>query len=234
MLQFSSIPILDTTSSPVAFWILNRRAMCRCTTFRDSPRPIAASSIMTNNIQVTLLAFGLGMTAGLGTCLILVTNGMQLGAVAGWMTSRGSSRALWGWIMPHGGTELLAIVLSGAAGFILASALIAPGNVRRSVALGRVAKDALAIILGVMGMLVVAGLIEGFVSPSSIGYPARIAVLSITLTGWFLYSALPAANKSLSRNLNFRHRILSKVTLARSNGFNVLRRQFREREMALE
>jgi uncharacterized membrane protein SpoIIM required for sporulation len=150
-------------------------------------RPVAASTIMTNNIQVTLLAFGLGMTAGLGTCLILVTNGMQLGAVAGWMTSRGNSRALWGWIMPHGGTELLAIVLSGAAGFILASALIAPGNVRRSVALGRVTKDALTIILGVMGMLVVAGLIEGFVSPSSIGYAARIAVLSITLAGWFLY-----------------------------------------------
>jgi uncharacterized membrane protein SpoIIM required for sporulation/uncharacterized RDD family membrane protein YckC len=150
-------------------------------------RPVAASTIMTNNIQVTLLAFGLGMTAGLGTCLILVSNGMQLGAVAGWMTSRGNSRALWGWIMPHGGTELLAIVLSGAAGFILAGALIAPGNVRRSVALARVAKDALSIILGVMGMLVVAGLIEGFVSPSSIGYTARIAILSITLTGWFLY-----------------------------------------------
>jgi len=150
-------------------------------------RPIAASSIMTNNIQVTLLAFGMGMTAGLGTCLILLFNGMQLGAVAGWMTSRGSSRALWGWIMPHGGTELLAIVLSGAAGFILAGALISPGNVRRSVALQRVAKDALTIILGVMGMLVVAGLIEGFVSPSSIGYSARIAVLAITLTGWFSY-----------------------------------------------
>ena len=150
-------------------------------------RPVAASSIMTNNIQVTLLAFGLGMTAGLGTCLILVFNGMQLGAVAGWMNARGSSRALWGWIMPHGGTELLAIVLSGAAGFILASALISPGNVRRSVALRLVAKDALTIIVGVMGMLVFAGLIEGFVSPSSIGYTARIAVLSITLAGWFLY-----------------------------------------------
>ncbi|HXF15485.1 MAG TPA: stage II sporulation protein M [Burkholderiales bacterium] len=158
--------------------------------FPGLARPVAASTIMTNNIQVTLLAFGLGMTAGLGTCLILISNGMQLGAVAGWMTARGSSRALWGWIMPHGGTELLAIVLSGAAGFMLAGALIAPGNVRRAVALRLVAKDALAIILGVMGMLVVAGLIEGFVSPSSIGYSARIAVLAITLTGWFAYLGL--------------------------------------------
>jgi uncharacterized membrane protein SpoIIM required for sporulation/uncharacterized RDD family membrane protein YckC len=150
-------------------------------------RPIAASSIMTNNIQVTLLAFGLGMTGGLGTTLILVTNGMQLGAVAGWMSARGNSSALWGWIMPHGGTELLAIVLSGAAGFMLAGALIAPGDVRRAVALRRVSKDALTITLGVMGMLVVAGLIEGFVSPSSIGYAARIGVLVLTLVGWGMY-----------------------------------------------
>lgn len=152
-------------------------------------RPVAASEIMTNNIQVTLVAFGLGMTAGLGTCLILISNGMQLGAVAGWMSARGNSRALWGWIMPHGGTELLAIVLSGAAGFMLAGALIAPGDVRRAVALRRVSKDALIILLGVMGMLVFAGLIEGLVSPSSIGYPMRIAILSITMTWWFSYLA---------------------------------------------
>jgi uncharacterized membrane protein SpoIIM required for sporulation len=150
---------------------------------------------MTNNIQVTLLAFGLGMTAGLGTTLILVTNGMQLGAVAGWMSARGNSSALWGWIMPHGGTELLAIVLSGAAGFMLAGALIAPGDVRRAVALRRVSKDALTITLGVMGMLVVAGLIEGFVSPSSIGYAARIGVLAVTLTGWGLYLGFAGREK---------------------------------------
>jgi uncharacterized membrane protein SpoIIM required for sporulation len=159
-------------------------------------RPLAASSIMTNNIQVTLLAFGLGMTAGLGTCLILISNGMQLGAVAGWMSARGSSRALWGWIMPHGGTELLAIVLSGAAGLLLAGALIAPGNVRRAAALRRVAKDALIIILGVMGMLVIAGLIEGLISPSSIGYAARITILALTLTGWTAYFGLAGRNVS--------------------------------------
>src|SRR5262249_23747564 len=86
--------------------------------------PIAASSILTNNIQVTLLAFGLGLTGGIGTSLILISNGVHLGAVAGWMQAKGNSRALWGWIMPHGGTELLAITLAGAAGFMLAKALI--------------------------------------------------------------------------------------------------------------
>ena len=153
-------------------------------------RPMAASSIIANNLQVTLLAFGLGMTAGIGTSYVLVFNGIYLGAVAGWMTSRGDAGAFWGWVMPHGGTELLAIVLAGAAGFILAGAIIAPGEVTRATALRRVAVNALIIELGVMAMLVVAGLIEGFVSPSNIDFNQRIFVLGVTLAFWFAYLGL--------------------------------------------
>ncbi len=168
-------------------------------------RPIAASQIMTNNLQVTLLAFGLGLTAGIGTCLLLVFNGVYLGAVAGWMTARGSSRALWGWIMPHGGTELLAITLAGAAGFVLARAIIAPGEVPRATALRNVALGALTIELGVMVMLVVAGLIEGFVSPSSIGFGARIGVLALTLTFWLAYLALAGMRSTASTGRRSTH-----------------------------
>jgi uncharacterized membrane protein SpoIIM required for sporulation/uncharacterized RDD family membrane protein YckC len=150
-------------------------------------RPIVASSILTNNIQVTLLAFGFGLTAGFGTALLLIFNGVQLGAVAGWMTAKGNSSSLWGWIMPHGGTELLAITLAGGAGFMIARAIIAPGEVRRATALKRIAIPALTIELGVMVMLVFAGLIEGFVSPSSIGFPARIAILAASLIFWIGY-----------------------------------------------
>jgi len=150
-------------------------------------RPVVASSILTNNIQVTLFAFGLGLTAGIGTAFLLLANGVQLGAVAGWMTSKGNAGALWGWIMPHGGTELLAITLAGGAGFMLARAIIAPGEVRRATALRRVAMPSLIIELGVMVMLVFAGIIEGFVSPSSIGFPARITVLIVSLLLWIAY-----------------------------------------------
>jgi uncharacterized membrane protein SpoIIM required for sporulation len=153
-------------------------------------RPLVASSIIGNNIQVTLFAFGLGLTAGIGTALILVTNGVQAGAVGGWLTLRGTGRSFWGWIMPHGGTELLAIVLAGGAGLILAKALIAPGEMRRGTALRKVAMDALVIELGVMVMLAVAGLIEGFVSPSSISYGARLIVLVGTLAFWLGYLGL--------------------------------------------
>lgn len=150
-------------------------------------RPVISTLIISNNIQVTLLAFGLGLTAGIGTTVLLIFNGIHLGSVAGWMTLHGKQRALWGWIMPHGGTELLAICLAGAAGYLLASAIIAPGQVRRSVALKRVGTDALVIELGCMVMLVVAGFIEGFVSPSGINYTTRLGVLGLSLALWTVY-----------------------------------------------
>jgi uncharacterized membrane protein SpoIIM required for sporulation len=150
-------------------------------------RPVVSSVIISNNIQVTLLAFGLGLTAGIGTSILLMFNGIHLGSVAGWMALHGKDRALWGWIMPHGGTELLAICLAGAAGFLLANAIVAPGELRRSTALKKVGGDALVIELGCMAMLVIAGLIEGFVSPSGIDYPTRIGVLIISLSLWALY-----------------------------------------------
>jgi uncharacterized membrane protein SpoIIM required for sporulation/uncharacterized RDD family membrane protein YckC len=171
----------------------------RAESLHDIPslaRPVVASSIVTNNIQVTFLAFGFGLTAGIGTAFLLVFNGIQLGAIAGWMTARGTSGALWGWIMPHGGTELLAIVLAGGAGFALARAIIAPGELRRATALQRVAVSALTIELGVMVMLVFAGMIEGFVSPSSIGFVARIAVFAFSLVFWIGYLALGAIRRT--------------------------------------
>ena len=165
-------------------------------------RPVVSSLIISNNIQVTLLAFGFGLTAGIGTSVLLIFNGIHLGSVAGWMMLHGKDRALWGWIMPHGGTELLAICLAGAAGYILAGAIVAPGQVRRSTALKNVGGDALVIELGCMVMLVIAGLIEGFVSPSGIDYASRIGVLLVSLGLWAVYffaAGRTSANSSTSR-----------------------------------
>jgi uncharacterized membrane protein SpoIIM required for sporulation len=167
----------------------------RADSMHDIPslvRPLAATSIITNNIGVALMAFAFGLTAGIGTSYLLLTNGIMLGSVAGWMTAQGRGRAMWGWIMPHGGLELLAIVLAGAAGLALAGAIVAPGQRRRAEALGDAASDALAIAVGSIVILLVAGTIEGFVSPSAIGFAARIAVLGVTLSCALLYLALPA------------------------------------------
>jgi uncharacterized membrane protein SpoIIM required for sporulation len=162
-------------------------------------RPVISSVIISNNIQVTLLAFGFGLTAGIGTTVLLIFNGIHLGSVAGWMTLHGKERARWGWIMPHGGTELLAICLAGAAGYLLAAAIVAPGQVRRSTALKNIGSDALVIELGCMVMLVIAGVIEGFVSPSGIDYQSRIGVLLTSLAVWAIYF-LSAGRKALPRS----------------------------------
>jgi uncharacterized membrane protein SpoIIM required for sporulation len=135
------------------------------------------------------MAFGFGLTAGVGTTVLLIFNGVHLGSVAGWMMLHGKEKALWGWIMPHGATELLAICLAGAAGYLLAAAIVAPGQLRRSTALKTIGGDALIIELGCMAMLLIAGLIEGFVSPSAIDYPTRLAVLAASLAVWAVYFA---------------------------------------------
>lgn len=150
-------------------------------------RPVASSSIIANNIQVTFLAFALGLTAGIGTTYVLVFNGVHIGAVAGWMSYQGQGKALLGWVLPHGSTELLAICLSGAAGYVLAGALYAPGLQTRVVALQKAGLEALKIELGCAVMLVFAGLIEGFVSPSSIGLVARFTVLLGSMILWAAY-----------------------------------------------
>ena len=162
-------------------------------------RPVISSVIISNNVQVTLLAFGFGLTAGIGTTALLIFNGIHLGSVAGWMTLQGKQRALWGWIMPHGGTELLAICLAGAAGYLLAAAIIAPGQVRRSTALKNIGGDALGIELGCMLMLVIAGIIEGFVSPSSIAYTSRVGVLAASLGLWAVYFIFAGRSPSAGR-----------------------------------
>ncbi|MEW6282964.1 MAG: stage II sporulation protein M, partial [Candidatus Eremiobacterota bacterium] len=150
-------------------------------------RPIAASTIISNNLQVTFMAFALGITAGIGTTLLLIYNGIHIGSVAGWMTYQGQARSLWGWIMPHGATELIAICLAGAAGYLLADAILAPGLRTRVAALQQAGSRALVIELGCMAMLLFAGLIEGLVSPSAIPFGARLAILAASLLLWGVY-----------------------------------------------
>jgi uncharacterized membrane protein SpoIIM required for sporulation/uncharacterized RDD family membrane protein YckC len=155
--------------------------------FPQLMRPVVASSVMTNNLQVAILAFAFGLTAGLGTAYLLIVNGMHLGAVVGWLSLQGQGRSAWGWIMPHGGTELMAIVIAGASGFLIAKSILAPGQLKRAAALRVGALRALVLELGSMGMLVVAGIIEGFLSPSSLGFAPRMAFAAAMIILWLAF-----------------------------------------------
>jgi uncharacterized membrane protein SpoIIM required for sporulation len=118
-----------------------------------------------NNTQVAVTTMALGITWGLGTVLILLTNGVMLGAVCADYLMAGEGRFLLGWLLPHGSVELPAIVLAGQAGFVLAGAVIGWGR-RMSLRarLRAVTPDLVTLVAGVALMLVWAGIVESFLS----------------------------------------------------------------------
>ena len=135
-----------------------------------------AAHIFTNNIQVTMLAFAGGMLFGLGTLYVLLYNGMLLGAVAGLAVNAGNGRPFFELVTAHGVLELSCIAVGGVAGLRLASALVDPGNRPRGVALREEARAAAELVLGTAFWLVVAGLVEGFLTPAGTGLETVLVV----------------------------------------------------------
>ena len=128
-----------------------------------------ASSIFTHNILVALLAFAGGLTGGLLTAYLLVTNGLLIGVFAGLAMGAGTTSLFVQLVIPHGLLELSCIAVAGTAGFRLAKALIDPGPRTRAAAVVSEAVPALELVAGVAVCLVVAGTVEGFVTPSGLG-----------------------------------------------------------------
>ena len=126
---------------------------------------LMSTGIMTNNIGVSFLAFALGITAGVGTIMMLIYNGLMVGALAAGVAEGRAALGFWSLILPHGIIELTAITFAGAAGLLIGSALIAPGQRSRVDALVERGRLAVLLILGIVPMLVIAGLIEGFITP---------------------------------------------------------------------
>ena len=133
-----------------------------------SVKPLASSRIMTNNLTVCLTTAASGVLCGLGTVLLLVFNGMLLGVIGAACWRAGMSLSFWSFVAPHGALELPAIFLAGGAGLILARSLLFPGSLPRRDALTLAGGQAVRLVLGVIPLLILAGLIEGFVSPSTL------------------------------------------------------------------
>lgn len=146
-----------------------------------------SSAIFTNNIQVTFLAFAGGIAAGLGTALLLVYNGVLLGTVAGLAIQAGNGNALYQLVVAHGVLELSCIVVGGAAGLRLGWALIEPGTRSRRAALASQTRSAVLVVLGTVPWLVLAGLVEGFLTPAGTGMAAVTAVgFALGIIYWML------------------------------------------------
>jgi len=128
--------------------------------------PSATSGIMTNNLSVCFASFAGGITFGLWTFYSLFVNGMLLGVVGAACHQYGMSLALWSFVASHGSLELPSIVISGGAGFRLGYAMLFPGTLRWKDSIAQGGLEATRLVAGIIPLLVIAGCLEGFFSPS--------------------------------------------------------------------
>jgi uncharacterized membrane protein SpoIIM required for sporulation len=146
-----------------------------------------SSSIYTNNIRVTFLVIAGGILLGLGSAAVTIFNGGFIGAILGLTIENGSFDSLLRFVLPHGLLELSCIAVSCAAGMRLGWAIVDPGPLTRGQSLRKEARPAMEIVLGTMPWLVLAGLIEGFVSPREPVLPVAAAIgLAAAVPYWAL------------------------------------------------
>jgi uncharacterized membrane protein SpoIIM required for sporulation len=154
----------------------------------NDANPIASTSIQANNINVTFMAFGFGIFFGLGTLWVLAQNGLLLGMVMQ-LCVKYRFWEIPTFVSAHGPIELTAIFIAGGAGLLIGKALVIPGDKRRIDALVTNGKLAVRLVLGCIPMLIIAGVIEGFISPAHIPPAFKFAVsitTALLMTAYFL------------------------------------------------
>ncbi len=158
---------------------------------REEAGPLSAfaSFLFTHNARVTLLCFALGFAFGIPTFILLVQNGLMLGAMSALFVDRGLGADWFGWILPHGVTELFAVLLGGAAGLELGRAMAFPGERTRREELALRGRDAGALAVGAVLMLVLAAAIEGFFRQLVDSMVIRYGLATATALFWTVYLA---------------------------------------------
>ncbi|HEY0320902.1 MAG TPA: stage II sporulation protein M [Pyrinomonadaceae bacterium] len=154
---------------------------------------IGSSGILTNNIGVTFLAFAYGAFFGIGTLYIMAMNGAQIGAVLALTYRAGFGNDLVTFMVGHGVIELSCIFIAGGAGMMIGLAILVPGDLSRADALKARGLEAVRLIAGCAVLLVIAGIIEGFISPAPIHPAFKFGIAA--LTGIALYSYLLLAGR---------------------------------------
>jgi uncharacterized membrane protein SpoIIM required for sporulation len=143
--------------------------------------------LFTHNARIGMLCFAVGFLLGIPTLYLLFYNGLLLGAFAGLYQDRGLGLDLWGWLLPHGVPELLAVVLCGGAGLMLARALVFPEQETRLASLARAGRQAAVIVMGAVMLFLVAGLFEGLFRQLVTSLPVRLAVATLNFSLVALY-----------------------------------------------
>lgn len=150
-----------------------------------------ASELFSNNAQIAILAFALGFMFGVPTAILLIYNGLFFGAFYALFWSRGLGFELTGWLMIHGVTELLAIVVAGAAGFRIGGAVAFPGQKSRITSAREKGQAAGIMAGGAVLMLVLAALLESFGREMINSDAVRYTIAGSTLFFWMFYFFVP-------------------------------------------
>lgn len=152
---------------------------------------VQSSSILTNNIQVGFIAFALGVTLGIGTCYVLIFNGFMLGGAAALALNNGISVQFWALILPHGVLELFSIFVCGASGLLIAKAIIKPGIYSRKDSMIKYGKTAIYFVCCTIPIFIIAGIIEGFFTPSGVSDAGKLVFALLTLILLVFYMVFP-------------------------------------------
>jgi uncharacterized membrane protein SpoIIM required for sporulation len=153
----------------------------------DINAPLMSTTIMTNNIQVAFLAFAGGITLGIFTVYVLISNGILVGALAAVFWQHGKFYEFWAYIVPHGMIELTAIFIAGGAGLLMGYKIMVPGPYPRGFQLKRQALRSVQLLLGTVPLFIIAGIIEGYITPAPISLEAKYAFALITIVALVLY-----------------------------------------------
>jgi uncharacterized membrane protein SpoIIM required for sporulation len=156
-------------------------------TVPEQARPLMASFVWLNNVQVAFLAFAGGVLFGLGTAYVLIANGLSLGAVAGLAGSYGLGPTLAGFVAAHSGLELTVVFTAGGAGLAIGHALLDPGLLPRRAALAGAARRGIRLVAGCVPLLALAGALEGLVSPSDLPPTLKLAIGAAATLGLYAY-----------------------------------------------
>ena len=154
-----------------------------------------ATYLFTHNSQIAIFAFALGFAFAVPTILLILYNGLMLGAFFSVFAAKGLAFNLAGWLAIHGTTELFAIAIAGAAGLRIGTAVAFPGRLSRmdsAVQAGKLSATAMA---GTVIMLAIAGLLEGIGRQTITDDLSRYLIGALMLSGWFIYFYLWPARK---------------------------------------
>lgn len=156
--------------------------------YRENPKGSFAAQVWTNNAWVAAQSLAFGFLLGLPTIYLMLTTAFgQLGPAAGYLIAAGHGGEFFALVLPHGMLELTAVFLAMGAGLRLGWTIVAPGPRSRVAALATEGRSTFALAIGLTGVLLISGLLEGFVTPSALDPTAKIALGTVAELGFLTY-----------------------------------------------